>query len=248
MRASGARAYYVACFYLSLVWFAAFALVFNALCAPLLILPGRSRVAFGMRRMISLLFRLLGFWFRVSGVVRVTWIGFDRPLSPGTVYVANHPTLVDATMILSRLTDAVCLMKSPLMRNFLIAPAAVMAEFVASEQPVEALLDATAKLIAGRSILLFPEGTRTPAGAILGTVNPAFIACAERARAPIQLIVIQASPDLAPKGRAWWRPPSVLPGSMRITLDRRWEWNDGRRSDDLIAKIEQRIRSVLGGE
>jgi hypothetical protein len=72
-----------------------------------------------------------------------------------------------------------------------------------------------------------------------------FLLSAERARAPVELIVIKASPGLVPRGSPWWRLPSVLPASMIITLDRRWEWDPGRSSADLVLEIEGRMRAVL---
>jgi 1-acyl-sn-glycerol-3-phosphate acyltransferase len=246
MKAKSRRAYYVVGYFLSWGWFAAVAGALNLVCVPLLVLPGRARIGIRVRRAIRSLFRLWGTWFDASGVVKVTWIGFDQPLAAGTIYIANHPTLLDATFILSKLPDAICMMKPALMRNPVIAPAAIMAGYVVSDRPVDTVREAADRVAAGRSLLVFPEGTRTPPGKIFGTVRLGFFLAAARARAPIQLIVIRASPGLAPKGRAWWKPPAVLPGWVTMTMDRRWEWDARRSSAELIAELEERIGATVG--
>src|SRR5208283_5472878 len=165
---------------LSWVWFAAFGLALNVACAPLLLLPARSWIGVRVRRTIRLLFKFWLCWFHACGMIRLTWRGFDDPLSAGTIYIANHPSILDATFILAKLPDAICVMKASLMRNPAIAPAAILAGYVVSGKPVDAVRDAAAKVAAGRSLLLFPEGTRTPAGKRLGPLKPAFFLCAER--------------------------------------------------------------------
>ncbi|MGD1030780.1 MAG: lysophospholipid acyltransferase family protein [Opitutaceae bacterium] len=246
MKARIKRGFYAACYILSWGWFAAVGLALNVVCTPLLLVPARSWIGIRVRRAIRLLFKLWLCWFHACGMIRLTWTGFDEPLPAGTVYIANHPTILDATFILAKLPDAICVMKASLMRNPAIAPAAILAGYVVSGKPVDAVRDAAAKVAAGRSLLLFPEGTRTPAGTRLGPLKPAFFLCAERAKAPIQLIVVRAPADLAPKGRAWWRWPSELPSLVTLTLDRRWEWDARRSSAELIAEIESRIVSVIG--
>jgi len=98
---------------------------------------------------------------------------------------------------------------------------------------------------AGRSLLVFPEGTRTQSGTTLGTIKPGYALIATRARAAVQLIVIRASSDLVPRGRPWWKPPGILPAWAELTLDRRWEYDPARRTRDLTAEVEHRLSEVL---
>jgi len=49
------------------------------------------------------------------------------------VYVANHPGLLDATFILARLPDTICIFKPALIRNPAMGPAAIMAEYASGE-------------------------------------------------------------------------------------------------------------------
>lgn len=241
-----ARAFYGTRYYLTWFWFAAAALALNAACVPLLLIPGSPRAGALVRGAIRRLFTLWGWWLDWSGVVRIGWIGFDRPLTPGTVYVANHPTLVDATVILSRLPDAICVMKPSLMRNPFTGPAAAAAGYVVFGRTVDGVRDAAAKVAAGKALLIFPEGTRTPEGVVLGPMAHGFLMSAERARAPVELIVVRASPGLGRKGRPWWRLPTVIPGSITVTQDLRWEWDGRRSSAELLVELEGRLKALLG--
>ena len=45
------------------------------------------------RRVIRWLFDFWLGWMHATGVVRVVWRGFEQPLSPGAVFIANHPFL-----------------------------------------------------------------------------------------------------------------------------------------------------------
>ncbi len=245
MNAGVARAYFLALYYLSWAWFALGALAISGVCLPLLLFPARERLGPATRQTIRRFLRLWGWWLNTCGVVRQEWRGFERPLTVGTVYVANHPTLVDATFLLSRLPDAICVMKPSLMRNPAIAPATTLAGYVASGMTLDGIHDAAAKVAAGRSLLVFPEGRRTPEGSVLGPMMHGFLLSAQRAHAPVELIMIQATPGLTTKGRSWWRPPPVLPARVTLTLDRRWEWQAGRASAELLAEIELRLKTLL---
>ena len=76
-----------------------------------------------------------------------------------------------------------------------------------------------ARVAAGHSLLIFPEGTRTAPGVALNPLRPGFALIAARARVPIRLILVRAPRDLvqllpAPIGKAsgyWqWQPQKSL--------------------------------------
>lgn len=245
MKRAFQRGYYVGACYVSWLAFALVGLGLNVGCALLLLLPHRAKRGARVRGVIRRLFDLWRRWFHACGVLRISWHGFDAPLAHGTVYIANHPTLLDATLLLARLPDAVCIFKPSLMRNPAIGPAAIMAGYIAGEKGVDLVHDVAARIAAGQSLLIFPEGTRTATGTTLGPLKPGFAVIAAQARAPVQLITIRASSDLVPRGRPWWRLPSVLPVWMDISLDRRWACDPARSARELTEDVEQHLRSVL---
>jgi len=140
------RASAVGACYVSWVAFAFLGLGLSAACVPGLLLPRRTGREARVRAAIRRLFALWTWWLRVSGVLRFAWRGFEAPLARGTVYIANHPTLVDATLLLARLPDAVCIIKPRLMRNPALGPAARLAGYQNVWQATIATLDRAANL------------------------------------------------------------------------------------------------------
>ena len=239
------KAYYVTTYLLSWWWFFFVGFLLNLCSLPLLLLPRSESRGQRMRAVIRRLFELWTWWFNTSGVVRVRWRGFTEPLPTGCIYIANHPTLIDAPLLLARLPDTICIFKPALLRNPVIGPPAIMAGYVAGEPGVDLVRQIAEKIAQGRSLLVFPEGTRTGAGLTLGPVKPGFALIAARARAPVQLLVIRSTPDLVTRGRPWWRPPSVQPSTVEITLGRRWEYDPVRTPTQLSEEVEQHLLTVL---
>jgi 1-acyl-sn-glycerol-3-phosphate acyltransferase len=239
------KIYYVTTYLVSWWWFFSVGFLLNLCSLPLLLLPRRESRGQWMRGVIRRLFALWVWWFNTSGVVRVRWRGFDQPLPTGCIYIANHPTLVDAPLLLSRLPDTICIFKPALLRNPVIGPPAIMAGYVAGEPGVDLVREIAEKVAGGRSLLVFPEGTRTEPGLTLGPVKPGFALIAARARAPVQLVVIRSTPELVTRGRAWWRAPSIQPSTVEFTLDRRWEYDSTRSVTQLAAEVEQHLLAVL---
>lgn len=140
----------------------------------------------------------------------------DKPL----VLVANHPSLLDAVMIISRFPDMVCVMKAALMNNILLGAAARLARYIPNHAPLDVVLRAREALREGAHLLIFPEGTRTcrfPVDAC--TASAGLIA--QRAKVPLQTLLIEFnSPYL---GKVWplWRRPE-LPLHFRIRVGRRF--------------------------
>ncbi len=205
-------------YYLSWLLFGLGGLALNLVCAPFLLFPRRERFGPPARAAIRWMFDFWLKWMHASGVVNVVFHGFTPGLLPrGVVYVANHPTLVDALFLLARLPSTVCIFKPALLRNPFIAPAAILGGYVPGDAGVDGLRAAAARVGSGCSLLIFPEGTRTVPGAALNPLRPGFALIARRATAPIQLIHIRSSPKMARKGHPWWKLPP-LPGHFEFTL------------------------------
>ena len=91
----------------------------------LTLLPRRQALEPAVRAAIRRLFTGWLAWLHASGIIEVTWSGFDGPLpSRARSTSPTIPRIVDATLILARLPDAVCIFKPSLMRNPAIGPAA----------------------------------------------------------------------------------------------------------------------------
>jgi len=136
------------------------------------------------------------------------------------IVVANHPSLLDAVMILSRLPNAVCVMKAALLDNILFGAAARLARYIRNDAPLKMIIDAREELQAGAQLVIFPEGSRTLAFP-LDSCMPTAGLIAQRAGVPVQALLIEFSTPYL--GKAWplFRRPQ-LPLHCRIRLGQRF--------------------------
>lgn len=141
------------------------------------------------------------------------------PAAGPLVVVANHPSLLDAVLILSRLPNAVCVMKASLLDNILFGAGARMAGYIANDAPLKVVLESRQALQEGAQLVIFPEGSRT-GNFPLDPCQATAALIARRAGVPLQAVLIEfSSPYL---GKAWplFRPPR-LPLRCQVRLGQR---------------------------
>ena len=234
---------------LSWIIFATISTVLNIGCALLLLFPNRKSLQPKVRKAIRNLFRGWIQWQHMTGITSVHFHGFENvSFQPGTIFIANHPTIVDATFLLAELPDTICIFKPSLMRNPAIGPAAIMAGYVSADNGLDLIRDTADRLRAGACLLIFPEGTRTEPGTVVGPLIPSFALIARRAKVPVQLILVHSSPEMGRRGRPWWLPPKVLPGRFDFTLDRAWAYDPDSSVEELTASITQHLHEALGNQ
>jgi 1-acyl-sn-glycerol-3-phosphate acyltransferase len=239
------RLYHVPANWVSWVLFASVGLLLNVVCAPLLLLPDRAHYGPAVRNAIRRLFVAWCGWLHATRLIFVHWEGFDpEALSGPAVYISNHPGLLDATFVLARLPDAICIFKPAIMRNPALGPAALMAGYACGDSGVDLIRDVAARVNAGRSLLIFPEGTRTAPDVNLNPLKPGFALIAARARVPIRLILIRAPRDLVPKGWSWWRAPS-FPSYVNVTLLGELHALPGETATELTARASRQLSAAL---
>ena len=80
---------------------------------------------------------------------------------PGLVVVANHPSMLDALILVARLPRSACIMKASLMRNPFLGAGARLARYIRNDSPRGMIRLAVDDLKRGGQLVIFPEGTRT---------------------------------------------------------------------------------------
>lgn len=140
----------------------------------------------------------------------------DRPARPPgpLVIVANHPTLVDVTAILSKYDDVCCIVKETLMKNIFVGlllrtcghVAAADGEGIAGVGALDAV---SKRLQAGMAVLFFPEGTRSPPLG-LRTFRRGAFEVAARAQVPIWPMLVTCDPPALSKGLPIWKHPEKI--------------------------------------
>lgn len=197
-------------------------LIWTVFAVPLyLLLPKRWGVPIG-RAVISHTFRLylasLG-WIRA---IQVDASALDALRDEGPMIVApNHPCLLDALLVLSRMPGMACVMKAAIIDNAFFGAGSRLAGYIRNDAQLSMIKQSVAELHGGRSLLIFPEATRTtrwPVNTLKGTT--ALIA--RRARVPLQTVFIETDSPYLGKGWSLFRRPE-LPITYRVRLGRRFD-------------------------
>jgi 1-acyl-sn-glycerol-3-phosphate acyltransferase len=166
------------------------------------------------------------FWLiaRCSGLLRLDSRALDALRDEGGLIVAaNHPSMLDALMLVARLPRSACIMKSSLMRNPFLAPGARLARYIRNDSPRGMVRLAVEDLRQGGQLVIFPEGTRSTRWPV-NPFGPAFTLIAKRAGAPIQTVFIDTDSPYLGKGWPLWKLPplSTLPIVFSVRLGRRF--------------------------
>ena len=137
------------------------------------------------------------------------------------IVIANHPSLLDAVLLLSVMPNASCVLKAALLHNPLFGVGARMAGYVSNEDPREMIRDSARTLQDGAQFILFPEGTRTT-DFPLNPLSSACILLSKQSRVPLQAVLLEFSTPYLGKHWGLLRPPS-LPLTIRARLGQRFE-------------------------
>jgi 1-acyl-sn-glycerol-3-phosphate acyltransferase len=161
------------------------------------------------RRVLLLIhraFRLFAWFMVTTGLIRVTWNGRERLRDEPVLVVANHPTLIDVVLLVAAMPQAVCIVKTEAQRRPLFRRIVESAGYIPNDRP-EALIQAgTECLRAGRSLLLFPEGTRSPKDG-LQPFRRGAARIALRSGHDLVPVVITCVPPTLMKGQRWYDVP-----------------------------------------
>jgi len=162
--------------------------------------------------------KCFGWFVRVMeflGLLAVEVRNVERLSEPGQLIVANHPTLLDVVFLVSKLPQADCVVKRAVMANPVMRSAVVASGYFAND-PGDALIEACAgRLAEDRTLLLFPEGTRTEDGR-LGPFRRGAAHVALRSGRPLRPVVIHCHPPSLMRGQRWYQ---VADRKLRIVLE-----------------------------
>jgi 1-acyl-sn-glycerol-3-phosphate acyltransferase len=150
--------------------------------------------------------------------VRLEIHGLDRiPHDRPVVFMANHQSNCDPPALLAVLPPVLVMVKKEFFRVPIIGRGMVARGFIRvdrsnREQALEAVEKGAQALKAGKSFLVYPEGTRSPDGRLQRFKKGVFV-MAIKAGAPIVPISVSGSNKIMPKGKF-----VIRPGGVRITF------------------------------
>src|ERR1700712_4677849 len=164
--------YHLFAYYLTLLLFGGFGLILSLFSFVAGVVPRTERTERFFQRLIHRNFALFHWWCEFLRLVYVRYQGFEKLPDGGLVLAANHPALIDITCLLARVPEAVCIFKPAIRRNPVLGAAARRAGYLASDGGHELLRRAADKAAAGPTLIVFPEGTRTPPSVSLLPFKP----------------------------------------------------------------------------
>jgi 1-acyl-sn-glycerol-3-phosphate acyltransferase len=246
-RAAGAgrvaSAYYTAAFYAAVAAFGVGCLVWS-LPASLLhrVLPRRIGEPLGQWGIMAG-FRWALWLMRTLGVVRADLSALDALRGERSLVVAsNHPTMMDAVLLVSRLPRVVCITKASLWDSPFLGGGVRLAGYVRNDAPLPMIRRAAEAVREGRQLMVFPEGSRT-ARPPVDRFTRGFAVMARAAEAPVQTVLIEADSVYLRKGWPLLRRPPDLPLVFRVRLGERFA--AGRDPDAFVSGLEAYFRREL---
>jgi 1-acyl-sn-glycerol-3-phosphate acyltransferase len=200
--------------YFCIAWIAGFTVVFFPYVMVLMLVTWSRSAAMGF---------IQGFWAKA-----MLWAPGARMHVEGsehcdpkraTVYVCNHQSTLDIPALYRgldpvqvRFIAKKMIKYVPLFGWFMVMAGFVFIDRASKRSGLKSLQDAAAKIAAGTSIVIFPEGTRSETGEVLPFKKGTF-ALATMAGVPICPVAIEGTRIVMPK--ASW---NVGPGDVRVKV------------------------------
>ncbi len=194
---------------LAFVVFGVGALIVAFAVIPLLrFLPGSRRdPTIRVQSVVHHGFRWFEWFMSILGLIRVSRVGFERLNGTGPrVVIANHPTLIDVVLLGASLPQADCIVKKAAWQNRYLRGVVAAAGYVPNDEGEKLVEACVSRLRRERTLLMFPEGTRSPQRR-LGRIQRGAAHVALRSGVPLLPVVITCDPPTLMKGQPWYDVP-----------------------------------------
>lgn len=211
------------------------------------ILPDGARRRRVARRWLCFMARLAVRYLHAAGILDCDMAALGAITQRrNLVLVANHPSRLDSLILAAALPHMACVTKASIWERGVLGSTLRTAGYIRHDTLLKIIGPASQCLQEDCQLLLFPEGTRSRAGAEPGPIQPGFAAIAQRTRSAVQVILIETtSPYLSQGWPFLKRPP--LPMRYRIRLGPHFAApkRDEASGRALIEAVESCFRSSL---
>ena len=205
------------------------------------LLPRRLGARLG-RFTIMAIFRGLLFVLKASGLIKCDLSALDALREQSALIIAsNHPSMLDAVLVISRLPNVVCIVKANIWNNLILRGGARFAAYICNDSPFTLIRLAATAVRAGNQLLVFPEGTRTRQWPV-NDFKGGFALIAKTARIPVQTIFIETNSPYLSKGWPLYRKPE-FPLIYRAKLGQRFEVDGDVKT--FVADLECYYRQTM---
>lgn len=184
------------------------------------------------------------------GVLSYELHDIERLQRPGLLILANHPSLIDVIFIISLIPQAGCVVKSALVRNPFTRAPVKASGYITNDTGLALVEDCGRALTQGESLVIFPEGTRTPLTGEV-TLQRGAANVAIRCRKAVTPVVITCTPRGLAKTQKWYRvPPKRMHFVIRVhddlQVDRFLEL--GTPEPVAVRRLNEQLRSFFEQE
>ena len=196
--------------------FGLYGALMSALVVPVysVFVRDRARRARGIRRIMYYITRTYVGSMHAMRLIDLEVSGLERVPPPGSLIVANHPSLIDALILLGHVEDGIVVAKRSLQVNPFTWGGIRGANYVVNADPQALIEECRARIAAGETLVLFPECTRTADDGVIRLRRGA-AHIAVRSRCTVLPVTIEFSEPLLTKKSRWWLAPKVRP-SVRV--------------------------------
>ncbi len=189
--------------------------------------------------------------FRVIRFIEVTGLENLRDGGP-FLFIANHPTLIDVVVMMGLVPRCNCIVKKELFHHPFMAGVARGTGLLPNDAGVTLLARIESEIGRGRSLMVFPEGTRSPMGG-LHPFNRGAARIALHTGIRVAPVIVTCEPSTLRKGQAWYEVPD-RPMEIRVRFleplpIEKQSSDAGERPKQVRALtrgLEQRIKKELG--
>lgn len=149
------------------------------------------------------------------GLARFRCRGEAALREPGTLVVANHPTHLDALALIRFMPQVDCLVKQEYFDHPLLGALARAAGYLPNSGGRGVVDGCVSRLLRGRSVLIFPEGTRSPRSGLSPLRRGAAHVALESGH-DLLPVTVRCAPPLLAKGEPWWR---IADAGVELSLE-----------------------------
>jgi len=155
----------------------------------------------------------------------------------GTIFVSNHPSLMDGLMLAATIPRAVCVMRDGLGSHPAFATIARLAGYLPSSGGAALVRAGMRSLARGENLIIFPEGTRSRSDKP-GPFKAGFALIAKGSGAPVQCLHARFEGAYFRKGRSLLSR-AEFPVRLRFSAGPRMELRPGESAKAFARRVER---------
>ena len=160
-----------------------------------------------LQRILSRLLNLFWQTIEAGGLISISVKGLEHVNRNNRyILVANHPTLIDALLLLALFPQSVCLVKGELLKRWHYRNIIAGLGYLPIAPEVDTVKECVNAVEMGNSLIVFPEGTRS-ATEVKGFSRGAAV-IAIRSNTEVLPIFLSSSPPSLQRGDHWFNIPN----------------------------------------